>query len=49
MAHVTVIKEEVAAERMRLRPLLPAEPEVAKKGKTETEEAGGDAAKAAKK
>jgi large subunit ribosomal protein L25 len=47
VAHVTVIKEEVAAEPDAVAAAVsPAEPEVVKKGKQETEEAGGDAAKA---
>jgi large subunit ribosomal protein L25 len=46
VAHVTVIKEEVAPEPDAVAAAAPAEPEVAKKGKQETEEAGGDAAKA---
>jgi large subunit ribosomal protein L25 len=46
VAHVTVIKEEVAAEPDAVAAAAPAEPEVVKKGKLETEEAGGDAAKA---
>jgi large subunit ribosomal protein L25 len=47
VAHVTVIKEEVAAEPDAVAAAAsPAEPEVVKKGKQETEEAGGDAAKA---
>jgi large subunit ribosomal protein L25 len=47
VAHVTVIKEEVVAEPDAVAAAVsPAEPEVVKKGKQETEEAGGDAAKA---
>jgi large subunit ribosomal protein L25 len=46
VAHVTVIKEEVAPEPDAVAAAAPAEPEVVKKGKQETEEAGGDAAKA---
>jgi large subunit ribosomal protein L25 len=47
VAHVTVIKEEVAPEPDAVAAAVaPAEPEVVKKGKQETEEAGGDAAKA---
>jgi large subunit ribosomal protein L25 len=47
VAHVTVIKEEVAPEPDAVAAAAaPAEPEVVKKGKPETEEAGGDAAKA---
>ena len=47
VAHVTVIKEEVAPEPDAVAAAVaPAEPEVVKKGKQETEEAGGEAAKA---
>jgi len=48
VAHVTVIKEEVAPEPDAVAAAAaPAEPEVVKKGKQETEEAsGGEAAKA---
>jgi large subunit ribosomal protein L25 len=47
VAHVTVIKEEVVAEPDAVAAAVsPAEPEVAKKGKQETEEAGGEAPKA---
>ena len=46
VAHVTVIKEEVAPEPEAVAAAAPAEPEVVKKGKQETEEAGGEAAKA---
>jgi large subunit ribosomal protein L25 len=47
VAHVTVIKEEVVAEPDAVAAAVsPAEPEVVKKGKQDTEEAGGDAAKA---
>ena len=47
VAHVTVIKEEVAPEPDAVAAAAaPAEPEVAKKGKQETEEAGGEAPKA---
>jgi large subunit ribosomal protein L25 len=46
VAHVTVIKEEVAPEPDAVAAAAaPAEPEVVKKGKQETEEAGGEAAK----
>jgi large subunit ribosomal protein L25 len=46
VAHVTVIKEEVVAEPDAVAAAAaPAEPEVVKKGKQETEDAGGDAAK----
>jgi large subunit ribosomal protein L25 len=46
VAHVTVIKEEVAPEPDAVAAATtPAEPEVVKKGKQETEEAGGEAAK----
>lgn len=48
VAHVIVIKEEAAAEPDAVAAAAPAEPEVLKKGKQETEEAG-DAAKAGKK
>lgn len=47
VAHVTVIKEEAAPEPDAVAAAAtPAEPEVLKKGKQETEEAGGEAAKA---
>jgi large subunit ribosomal protein L25 len=47
VAHVTVIKEEVAPEPDAVAAAAaPAEPEVVKKGKQDAEEAGGDAAKA---
>jgi large subunit ribosomal protein L25 len=47
VAHVTVIKEEVVAEPDAVAAAVsPAEPEVVKKGKQETEEAGGEAPKA---
>ena len=46
VAHVIVIKEEVAPEPDAVAAAAPAEPEVVKKGKQETEEAGGEAAKA---
>jgi len=42
VAHVTVIKEEAAAEPEAVAAAAPAEPEVVKKGKQE-EEAGGEA------
>jgi large subunit ribosomal protein L25 len=45
VAHVTVIKEEAAAEPEAVAAAAPAEPEVVKKGKQE-EEAGGEAPKA---
>jgi large subunit ribosomal protein L25 len=45
VAHVTVIKEEVAAEPEAVAAAAPAEPEVVKKGKQD-EEAGGEAPKA---
>jgi large subunit ribosomal protein L25 len=45
VAHVTVMKEEAAAEVVA----APAEPEVAKKGKTETPDAAAAAAPAKKK
>jgi large subunit ribosomal protein L25 len=46
VAHVTIIKEEAPAE---VAEAAPAEPEVAKKGKTETAEAAAPAADAKKK
>lgn len=47
VAHVTVIKEEAAPEPDAVAAAAaPAEPEVVKKGKQETEEAGGEAPKA---
>jgi len=46
VAHVTIIKEEAPAE---VAEVAPAEPEVAKKGKTETAEAAAPAADAKKK
>ena len=47
VAHVTVIREEVAPEPDAVAAAAaPAEPEVVKKGKQDAEEAGGDAAKA---
>jgi large subunit ribosomal protein L25 len=47
VAHVTVIKEEAAPEPDAVAAAAaPAEPEVVKKGKQETEEAGGEATKA---
>ena len=47
VAHVTVIEEEAAPEPDAVAAAVaPAEPEVVKKGKQETEEAGGEAAKA---
>ena len=46
VAHVTIIKEEAPAEAVEA---APAEPEVAKKGKTETAEAAAPAADAKKK
>jgi large subunit ribosomal protein L25 len=50
VAHVTVIKEEAAPEPDAVAAAAaPAEPEVVKKGKQETEEAGGEAAKGGKK
>jgi large subunit ribosomal protein L25 len=45
VAHVTVIKEEVAAEPEAVAAAAPAEPEVVKKGKQD-EEASGEAPKA---
>jgi large subunit ribosomal protein L25 len=45
VAHVTVIKEEAAAEPEAVAAAAPAEPEVVKKGKQD-EEAGGEAPKA---
>ena len=45
VAHVTVIKEEAAPEPDAVAAATSAEPEVVKKGKQETEEAGGEAAK----
>lgn len=42
VAHITAVREEVVATPDALAAATPAEPEVAKKGKTETPEAAGD-------
>lgn len=42
VANISAIREEVVATPDALAAATPAEPEVAKKGKTETPEAGGD-------
>ena len=49
VAHITAVREEVVATPDALAAEAPAEPEVAKKGKQETPEAGDDAKKDDKK